>query len=52
MLEDATIRAAGAGRYRRGWAVVGLDAVAERATVLVAASRGLSVSNATRLEDW
>ncbi|MBN7794641.1 hypothetical protein [Microbacterium esteraromaticum] len=48
-LEAALVQARAAGPYRRGAALVALDAVVERATDLCASARGLQVS--VKLED-
>ena len=50
-LEDARLQARRAGTYRRGAAIVALDAAVERATALVAFTRGIRVTPTTKLDD-
>lgn len=49
-LEDALARAKGASKYRRGSAIVALDAVVERASAMVAVTRGVTVTTKGGLE--
>src|SRR5699024_4024298 len=51
-LEDALLRAKGAGRYRRGSAIVALDAVVERASWIVMVTRGLTPPKNGKLDDY
>ena len=50
-LEDALSRAKGATKYRRGTAIVALDATVERASSIVAVTRSLSIPANGKLED-
>lgn len=50
-LEDALSRAKGATKYRRGTAIVALDATVERASSIVAVTRSLSIPTNGKLED-
>lgn len=50
-LEDALDRSRRASRYRRGAAVVALDAVVERASAIVAFTRGIAVPTNGKLDD-
>lgn len=50
MLEDATRESRAVRRFRRAAAVVALDATVERACWLVAVSRGMPISAATKLD--
>lgn len=50
-LEDAISRAARVGKYRRGSAIVGLDAAVERASSMVAISRGVTIPTNGKLDD-
>lgn len=51
LLEDSLSRAKGPGKYRRGSAIVSLDAAVERATAMVAVTRGLKVGTNVKLDD-
>ncbi|MHA7306541.1 hypothetical protein ACX80E_15080 [Arthrobacter sp. TMN-49] len=50
-LEDALSRAKGASKYRRGAAIVALDATVERASSMVAVTRGVPVPSNGKLDD-
>ena len=50
-LEDALSRAKGATKYRRGSAIVALDATVERASSIVAVTRGLTIPTNGKLDD-
>ncbi|MCC3302778.1 hypothetical protein [Arthrobacter sp. zg-Y895] len=50
-LEDATSRASHVGKYRRGSAIVALDAAVERASSMVAISRGVTIPTNGKLDD-
>lgn len=50
-LQDALSRAKGATKYRRGTAIVALDATVERASSIVAVTRGLLIPPKGTLED-
>lgn len=50
-LEDALSRAKGATKYRRGTAIVALDATIERASSIVAVTRSLPIPKSGKLED-
>lgn len=50
-LEDALAQANGATKYRRGAAIVALDATVERASSLVAITRGVTVPTNGKLDD-
>lgn len=50
-VEDARLQARRAGTYRRGAAIVALDAAVERASALVAFTRGIPVTSTTKLDD-
>lgn len=50
-LEDALSRAKGATKYRRGTAIVALDATVERASSIVAVTRSLPIPTNGKLED-
>ncbi|WP_142061270.1 hypothetical protein [Pseudarthrobacter sp. B4EP4b] len=50
-LEDALTRAKGATKYRRGTAIVALDATVERASSIVAVTRSLPIPKSGKLED-
>ena len=50
-LEDALSRAKGASKYRRGAAIVALDATVERASSIVAITRGVIIPANGKLDD-
>ncbi|MFC9352935.1 hypothetical protein [Arthrobacter sp. NPDC057013] len=50
-LEDSLSRAKGATKYRRGTAIVALDATVERASSIVAVTRSLPIPKSGKLED-
>ena len=50
-LEDAISRATKVGKYRRGSAIVALDAAVERASSMVAISRGVTIPTNGKLDD-
>lgn len=50
-LEDALSRAKGASKYRRGAAIVALDSTVERASSVVAITRGVPVPSNGKLDD-
>lgn len=50
-LEDALSRAKGATKYRRGTAIVALDATVERASSIVAVTRGIPIPRNAELND-
>lgn len=50
-LEDAVFRAKGATKYRRGPAIVALDATVERASSIVAVTRGITIPTNGKLDD-